>query len=108
MTVATDRVVRTMSAIPAPGQRYLSINLAMVDVEKVWQMARRWGLEPQLMQLRYPSGGTEVHAMLWQGAIEAVPEMLEEWFDELSAQFPWDAVWSPTGGWPADHDLAAA
>jgi len=99
MTAVTAREIRTLSAIPAKGQRLLSINLALADVGEVWIVAQELGLRPELVHLAHRSGIAEVHALLWQGAISDTPNNLDEQFDELCDRFPSGAVWYPSGAW---------
>ncbi len=99
MTVATAKKIKTISALPAKGKRFLSVNLSMVDVGDLWQVARGMGLSPELVQLSFSADLTEIHALLWQGTIEETPANLEQIFDDLCEQFPADAIWYPAGAW---------
>jgi hypothetical protein len=99
MTTATKKETRTLSTIPARGQRFLSINLGLADVEEVWTVAKALGFKPELVKLFYCPNVIEVHALLWQGAIADTPANLDEQFDELCDRFPSEAVWYPAGAW---------
>ncbi|HEY9909297.1 MAG TPA: hypothetical protein V6D18_17040, partial [Thermosynechococcaceae cyanobacterium] len=81
------------------GQRFLSINLGLADVEEVWAVSKALGFKPELIKLSYRPNVIEVHALLWQGAIADTPANLDEQFDELCDRFPSEAVWYPAGAW---------
>jgi hypothetical protein len=93
---ATERVTRTVRFIPAPGQCLLSINLAMVDAGDLWPLAKSLGFQPEVVQLQ-KGHSTEVHALLWQGAIAATPLDFEAKIDALADTLNPDAIHSARG-----------
>jgi hypothetical protein len=92
MTVALERKVKTVQFIPNPGERIFSVNLAMVDAGDLWPIAKELGLNPEIVQVAYRSGDTEIHAMLWQGPAKDAPADLETKYDELVERINPDAV----------------
>lgn len=92
MTVASERTVRTLSFVPNPGEQLLSVNLAMVDVKQLYLLAEGFGLVPEIVQVAYRSGVTEIHALLWHGLISDAPSNLEKIYDRLSEQLNADAI----------------
>lgn len=99
-TVARVQGLRALSPIPKQGTRFLSVNAAVADVGRLWQMAQDMDLSPELVQIPYRDG-TEVHVLFWQGAMvedrpsgsnAGAPGNLESVFDELCGQFGSDAV----------------
>jgi hypothetical protein len=97
MTVAAERVTRSVQFIPAPGQCLLSINLAMVDAGELWPLVKGLGFRPEVVQVQKPGGGTEVHALLWQGAIADTPLDFEAKVDALAGDLNPDAIHSARG-----------
>lgn len=55
--------VKTIPFVPRKGERYLSINLAIVDLSDALDVARNLGFKPELVQIAHRSG-TEIHALL--------------------------------------------
>lgn len=92
-----QRVARILPFIPAPGQCLLSINLSMVDAGILWPLAQALGFRPEVVQLRRADGGTEVHALLWQGAIADTPPGFEDKVDALASELNPDAIHSARG-----------
>ena len=92
MTVATERKVRTVKFIPKLGEQIFSVNLAMVDLSELTAIGHRLGFKPEVVQVEYRSGATEIHAMLWQGSIDEAPCDLEAKYDELSELINPDAI----------------
>jgi hypothetical protein len=92
MIVAPERKVRTVQFIPTSGECIFSVNLAMVDAGGLWSIAKELGLNPEIVQVAYRSGDTEIHAMLWQGPTEDAPADLETKYDELVERINPDAI----------------
>ncbi|MBW4621370.1 MAG: hypothetical protein KME17_18670 [Cyanosarcina radialis HA8281-LM2] len=55
--------IKQLPRIPHPGEIYLSIDLAMADPGKVWELAKELGFTPELAYLP-TSLGIEIHALL--------------------------------------------
>jgi hypothetical protein len=98
MTAATLESVKTLSYIPAKGQRFLSVNLALVDLTQITEIAKELGFKPELVQIQGRSG-TQVHALLWQGSIDATPADMDERVDALADRVNTDAIRYATGAW---------
>ncbi len=75
--------IRTFRSIPEKGMRFLSVNLSMVDVTELMEIAKRLGFKPELVQMPMKDH-TQLHALLWHGPIETTPADLEERYDELT------------------------
>ena len=94
----TAESIRTLRLIPPKGTRILSINLALVNHDEAWSIAKRLGFAPEVVQLsRHPI--TEIHLLLWQGKIEDIPADLENKVDALADQINTDAIWYAAGAW---------
>jgi hypothetical protein len=92
MTVAAERKIRTVKFVPQSGEQMFSVNLAMVDVSELMEIAKQMGLKPEVVQMEYRSGATEIHAMLWQGQADAAPADLETKYDRLAELIDADAI----------------
>jgi hypothetical protein len=98
MTTATLESVKILPYIPARGQRFLSVNLALVDLVEITEFAREMGLKPELVQMPAKSG-IQIHALLWQGAIADTPTEMNTWVDALADRVNPDAIRYATGAW---------
>ena len=98
MTTATIEGIRTFSFIPPRGQRFLSVNLALVDMANLLDIARELGFKPELVQIHYRSS-IEIHALLWQGAISDTPQDMDEKVDDLAERVNPEAIRYAAGGW---------
>jgi glutamine synthetase len=92
MTVAVERKVRVVKFVPKPGEQIFSVNLAMVDVSDLMEISKQLGLKPEVVQVEYRTGQTEIHAMLWQGPVSQAPADLETKYDQLCDLIDADAV----------------
>ena len=90
--------IKILGAIPEKGKRFLSVNLALVDVVELMDIAKELGFKPELVQMQY-STHTQIHALLWHGAIIDTPPNLEARVDELATRINTDAIRYATGGW---------
>lgn len=95
---STIEGIKTLRGIPEKGKRFLSVNLALVDVAEFMDIAKELGFKPQLVQIPCIAH-TEIHALLWHGEIADTPEDLEKKFDELAGRINADAIRYATGGW---------
>lgn len=91
--------IKTIPPIPQQGQRYLSINLAVVSLTEAMKVATELGFAPQLVLVPYRNGVAEIHALLWQGAIEETPTDLEAKVDELADRIDNQAIRHCWGSW---------
>ena len=82
MKVAVE--TKTIPGKPKQGISYLSINLDIVGQDRAFEVAAELGFIPDVVQLTYPSGHTETHALLWSGPIDETPVDLEEKFFQLA------------------------
>ena len=98
MTIATIEGIKLLAPVPQQGYRFLSVNLALVDLSVLSEIARVLGFKPELVQIHYRSG-TQVHALLWHGEIEETPVDMDEKVDQLAEQVNTDAIRYATGGW---------
>lgn len=55
--------LKQLPPIPEPGSVYLSVNLAHVSPGLVWELARQFGLSPELVYMR-TLRGVEIHALM--------------------------------------------
>lgn len=94
MTTATIDVqgIRTLPAIPKQGQRYLSLNLAIVPLTDALEVAKDLGFVPQLVLVNYRNGISEIHALFWEGAIEETPANWDETIDQLADRVNPDGI----------------
>lgn len=95
---STIEGIKTLRAVPERGKRFLSVNLALVDVSELMDIAKELGFKPELVQMPYLTH-TEIHAFLWHGAITDTPPDLEAKFDELAVRINAGAIRYATGGW---------
>lgn len=100
MTTATIEGIRTLSPIPAKGEQYLSVNLALVELAALLDIAKELDFKPELVQVQYRSG-IQVHALLWQGKISDAPSDLDGRIDTLADRINTDAIHSARGAWTA-------
>ena len=91
MTTATIEGIRTLSYIPTRGKRFLSVNLALVDLAEIGDIAKELGFKLELVQIPCQSG-TQIHALLWEGAIADTPPNLDERIDILADRINTDAI----------------
>jgi hypothetical protein len=98
MTTATLEDVKTLPYIPAKGQRFLSVNLALVDLVAITEVAKELGFKPELVQMPSRSG-TQIHALLWHGAIADTPADMDERVNTLAERINPDAIRYATGAW---------
>lgn len=63
MQTTTIPNVRQLPKVPQTGYLYLSINLAMADPGRVWELAKQLGFTPELAYLPTATG-IEIHALL--------------------------------------------
>jgi hypothetical protein len=96
--MTTIEGIKTIRGIPEQGKRFLSVNLALVDVIELMDIVKELGFKPELVQIQYLTH-TEIHALLWYGAIADTPSNLEARFDELALRINADAIRYATGGW---------
>ncbi len=97
-TPMTIEGIKILGAIPEQGKRFLSVNLAFVDVIELMDIVKELGLKPELVQMQYAKH-TEIHALLWHGAIKDTPPNLDTKVDELASRINTDAIRYATGGW---------
>lgn len=98
MTTATIEGVRTLSYIPHKGCQFLSVNLALVDLVEISEIAKELGFKPELVQIPSRSG-IQVHALLWEGKTSDAPADLEERIDALADRINPDAIRAPRSTW---------
>jgi|FLYL01.1.fsa_nt_gi hypothetical protein len=72
MTTATIQGIQSIPYLPNKGEHYLSVNLAIVDPDEVWQIAKGLGFKPQLVQLAHRFG-IEIHALLFFEQLDGEP-----------------------------------
>jgi hypothetical protein len=96
--------IRTIPPVPGKGEQYLSVNLAKVSVDEIWTMAKQLNFHPELVQISYRFGMTEIHALLWSGRMETAPTDLEERVLALADQINPKALRHVRGGW--SHQVA--
>jgi hypothetical protein len=98
MTAATLEHIKTFPYRPAKGRRFLSVNLALVDLTELTEIAAHLGFKPALIQIQGRSG-TQVHALLWEGEIADTPSDMDEKVDYLADRINTDAIRYSTGAW---------
>jgi hypothetical protein len=86
MTTATINGLKTIGAIPKPGQQILSVNLSLVDFIQLSDIAKQLGFRPE-----------EIHALLWQGDMLQAPADLANKIDALAELINPDAIYSVRG-----------
>lgn len=99
MTTATIEGIKTIPAIPGKGEQYLSVNLAIVKLADVVRVAEDLGFSSDLVQIIYPIGGSEIHALLWGGRMSDAPGDMNDRIDELAVRVPTAAIRSVRGAW---------
>ncbi len=99
MTAATIEGIKTIPAIPGKGEQYLSVNLAMVGLPDVVEVAKDLGFSTELVQIPYPIGGSEIHALLWSGRINEAPNDMTKRIDALAMRVPTASIRSARGAW---------
>ncbi|GAA6618648.1 hypothetical protein [Scytonema sp. NUACC26] len=95
---STIEGIKTLRGVPEQGKRFLSVNLALVDLRELIDIAKELGFKPELVQMPCLTH-IEIHALLWHGLIADTPEDLEEKCDELALRINPDAIRYATGGW---------
>jgi hypothetical protein len=95
--VTTIEGIKTLIGVPEQGKRFLSVNLANLDVAEIMEIAKELEFKPELVQIPCVAR-TEIHALLWHGAIADTPPDLEAKFDELAIRINPDAIRYATGG----------
>lgn len=98
MTTATVEGIRTLSYIPKQGQQFLSVNLAMVDLTEISNVAKQLGFKLELVQIPSRSG-VQIHALLWEGAIADAPSDMGTRIDQLADLVDPHAIRSARGAW---------
>ncbi len=101
MTTATIDIqgIRTVSGIPPACQRHLSVYLAIVSLTDALEVAKDLGFVPQLVLIAYRNAPAEIHALLWEGAVDETPANWDETIDQLADQINPQAIrccWSRT------------
>jgi hypothetical protein len=96
MTTATINGLKTIAAIPKPGQQILSVNLSLVDFIQLSDIAKQLGFRPEVVQLARRTR-TEIHALLWQGDMLQAPADLANKIDALAELINPDAIYSVRG-----------
>ena len=92
MTTATIDGIKTIPPVPSPGDRYLSVNLASVSLASVLEVASTLGFKPELVQIPYRFGKTEIHALLWHGSLAETPSDLDDKILALAEQLDDEAI----------------
>lgn len=98
MAIATIEGIRTLSYIPRQGWQFLSVNLALVPLIEMSELAKQLGFKLELVQIPARSG-VQIHALLWEGAIADAPSDLEQRIDALADLINTDAIRSARGAW---------
>ena len=98
MTAATLESIKTFPYRPVQGRRFLSVNLALVDLTEITEFAKELGFKPELVKIQGKSG-TQVHALLWEGAISDTPADMDKKLDYLADRINTDAIRYATGAW---------
>ena len=108
MTAMIINKLKTISAIPKPGQQILSVNLSLVDFTQLADIAKNLELRPEVVQIAY-SSKTETHALLWSGKLDAAPDDLADKTDDLAGLINPDAIYSVRGrGYHQSHFCSEA
>jgi hypothetical protein len=73
MTLTLTKIegIQTLKGIPEQGKRFLSVNLALVDVAELMDIAKELGFKPQLVQMPCVTH-IEIHALLWHELIHGI------------------------------------
>ena len=99
MTVATIEGIKTIPALPHKGEQYLSVNLALVSLPELVTVATELGFTTELVQIAYPVGASEIHALLWGGMMNDVPFDINQRIDTLAGRIPTASIRSVRGTW---------
>lgn len=99
MTAATIEGVKSIPSIPGRDEQYLSVNLALVPLPEVVKVAEDLGFDTELVQITYPIGGSEIHALLWSGSTNESPNDLNQRIDALADRIPTKAIRLVRGTW---------
>ena len=100
MATATIQGIKQLSYPPHKGEHYLSVNLALVDPAKVWEVAKGLGFKPELVQISKRSE-IEIHALLFHEQTSGGPLEISELdtrIDQLADQINTDAIRHTYGG----------
>jgi hypothetical protein len=95
-----------MNFVPKKGHRIFSVNLNMVDVGELWQIAKEMGFQPELIHLRYADETPQVHALLWEGALTDQPSDLDDRYDALGEMIDPDAIYFAAGRSQAEYQTS--
>jgi putative effector of murein hydrolase LrgA (UPF0299 family) len=99
MTTATIEGIKTIPAIPRQGEQSLSVNLALVSLPEVVKVSAELGFTAELVQITYPVGSSEIHALLWTGSINEAATDMSQRIDALAKRMPTAAIRSVRGAW---------
>jgi hypothetical protein len=99
MATTTIEGIKTIPALPSKGEQYLSVNLALVGLPDVVQVATELGFTSELVQIVYPVGGSEIHALLWEGMMNDAPTDMNVRIDTLADRLNTAAIRSVRGSW---------
>ena len=108
MPITLEPTVRNLSFVPKKGHRIFSVNLTMVDVGELWQIAKAMGFQPELIHLRYADETPQVHALLWEGPIEHQPSNLDDQYDALGEMIDPDAIYFAAGRSQSEYPKSIA
>ncbi|MBD2462284.1 hypothetical protein H6G89_14645 [Oscillatoria sp. FACHB-1407] len=61
--------IKQLPRIPKRGTIYVSVNLAIADPGKVWELAKQLGFSPELAYLE-TRAGIEIHALLHESELQ--------------------------------------
>ncbi len=103
MPITLERTVRTLSFVPKKGHRIFTVNLKMVDVGELWQIAKDMSFQPELIHLRYEEETPQVHALLWEGVLGDQPSDLDDRYDALAEMIDPDAIYFAAGRSQAEY-----
>jgi hypothetical protein len=99
-TTAMISGIRQLSYPPGKGEHYLSVNLALVDPARVWEVAKELAFQPELVQI---DGwfGIEIHALLFHERTSGEPihtTNLDAKIDRLADCIDTEAIRHTYGG----------
>jgi hypothetical protein len=97
--------IRTFRGIPAQGMRYLSVNLARVDIGELSEIAKALDFKIELVQMPMKED-SQLHALLWHGAIASAPADLDDRYDALCDRIDPGAVRYASGQTQAEFNVA--
>ena len=92
--------IRSISFIPRKGEHSLSVNLALVEPALVWEVAKKLGFHPELIQIS-SRFGTEIHALLFSEQTDGEPlgwTELDTKIELLADQIDYSAIRHVYGG----------